>query len=133
MTQKSATPTPELLEFSKRFTDETLAAIIGEANSGHIAFNKRVLRHYRNALVHELRASTHRLRVDQGFLGISSLREISNLRSLPTARGMGPAGEFARLVIQNATYEGRKSLEEGDIYKAFVEAGRRCNVGWPIC
>lgn len=84
-------------------------------------------------LAEELEASAHKLDVDRESLGIESLDRLESLSLIPNARGAGPPHELARLVVQNAAYEGRAELAEGDMYRAFVEAGKRCWLGYPIC
>jgi hypothetical protein len=122
----------EWKRFSKRFSDETLSAIQDEAKSLNLEIRPDVLGKFHHVLEEELDASLRRIDSDRKSLGITSWDSVRDFRKLPTARGAGPHREFARLVVQNAAYEGRTTLTEGDLYRAFVEAGKRCAI-YPIC
>jgi hypothetical protein len=123
----------DMRSFFQRVAAETVSAIEDEARTRGLHLAPGVEEQFLHSLEVELLASSHRLDEDRKSLGIESVRSIGELRTLPTARGSGPHREFARLVVQNATYEGRSELTEGDLYRAFIEAGKRCALGFPFC
>jgi len=102
-----------------------------EAAAAHVEISRDTLAQTEAILENLMQASKGRLSRD-----VEALHRMHGYAAPPIAPATLQSARtpmaFARMIIQNTRDEGRSTVALGDVYRALVEAGRRCG-WWPIC